>query len=181
LGYLGGYQVYRHVLGTEQNDVQLIYEETDKTYYTFMTKEKDGSNIYIWHSSTEAKGVSLINADNNQSAATVFIPREGNIEYSIAKLNDWFYIKTNWQATNFRLMKVHKSKLGDKVHWQDVISANDNIKLENFELFTDHLVYQQRENGLTTVIVQQLSTGKKNNNLTLMIVLLSCTFMVTMN
>ena len=32
-----GYQVYRHVLGTKQADDELIYEETDKTYYTFMS------------------------------------------------------------------------------------------------------------------------------------------------
>ncbi|MBL4941732.1 MAG: S9 family peptidase [Colwellia sp.] len=156
-----GYQIYRHVLGTKQIDDQLVYEETDKTYYISMSKEKDGSNIYIWHSSTEAKDVSLIDANNNKSAATAFIPREKNIEYAIAKLNDWYYIKTNWQATNFRLMKVHASKLGNKKHWQNVIAANDNIKLDDFELFNDHLVYQQRENGLTTVTVQQLSTGKK--------------------
>ena len=156
-----GYQVYRHILGTKQVDDQLIYEEADTTYYTFMSKEKDGSNIYIWHSSTEAKGVSLIDANNSKSLAKAFIPRENDIEYSIAKLNDWFYINTNWQATNFRLMKVHQSKLGDKNHWQDVIAANNNSKLDDFELFNEHLVYQQRENGLTRVTVRKLSTGKE--------------------
>jgi len=156
-----GYQVYRHILGTEQSDDELIYEEADKTYYTFMSKEKDGSNIYIWHSSTDGKGVSLIDANDVTAKAIRFIPREDDIEYTIAKLADWFYIKTNWQATNFRLMKVHQSQLGDKKHWQDVIAANDNAKLDDFELFNDHLVYQQRENGLTRVTVQQLSTGKE--------------------
>ena len=155
-----GYQVYRHTLGTKQADDQLIFEEKDKSYYTYLSKEKDGSNIYIWHSSTEAKGMSLIDANNNQSSAIAFIPREAAHEYEIAKLRDWFYIKTNWQATNFRLMKVHQNKLGDKSQWQDVISANDNIKIDDFELFNNHLVYQQREEGLTTVTVQKLSTGK---------------------
>lgn len=156
-----GYQVFRHHLGDKQTDDALIYEETDNTYYTFMSKEKDNSNIYIWHSSTDSKGVSLINANESKSRALSFIPREKNIEYAVAKLNDWFYIKTNWQATNFRLMKVHQSKLGNKKYWQDVIAANDNIKLDDFELFNDHLVYQQRENGLTRVTVQKLSTGKE--------------------
>jgi oligopeptidase B len=156
-----GYQVFRHILGTEQAKDELIFEESDKTYYTFMSKEKDGSTIYIWHSSTDAKGVSLIDANNNQSPAIAFIPREDDIEYAVAKLNDWFYIKTNWQATNFRLMKVHQNQLGDKAHWQDVIAANNNVKLDDIELFNDHLVYQQRANGLTTVTIQKLSTGKE--------------------
>ena len=43
-----------------------------------------------------------------------FIEREEGHEYSISKMNDWYYISTNWQATNFRLMKVHKNQLGNK-------------------------------------------------------------------
>ncbi|MBU2870375.1 S9 family peptidase [Colwellia sp. E2M01] len=160
-----GYQVFRHILGQAQADDELVYEETDNAYYTYLSKSKDGENIFIWHSSTEASGVSIIYTNNNtgdiKAKPVMFIPREEAHEYSIAKLNDWYYILTNWQATNFRLMKVHQSKLGDKAHWQDVIPANDDVKLEDFELFNDHLVYQQRENGITYITIEQLSTGKK--------------------
>ena len=90
-----------------------------------------------------------------------FIEREEGHEYSISKMNDWYYINTNWQATNFRLMKVHKKHLGDKTQWQDVIPANDAVKLEDYELFADHLVYQQRENGISRLTIQELSSGKK--------------------
>ncbi|MBU2893331.1 S9 family peptidase [Colwellia sp. D2M02] len=155
------YQVFRHTLGTPQANDELIYEEQDKTFYTFMSKSKDNSSVIIWHSSTEAKSASVIDANSPKATPIEFIPRETGIEYSIAKMHDWFYISTNWQAQNFRLMKVHKDKVGDKSNWQDVIAANDNIKLDDFELFNDHLVYQQRENGLIRVTVRQLSTGKE--------------------
>nr|WP_246143286.1 S9 family peptidase [Colwellia echini] len=156
-----GYQVFKHTLGTPQADDELIYEETDNAYYTYLSKSKDGSNIFIWHSSTESSGVSIIDANSTTAKPSMFIPREEGHEYSIAKLGDWYYILTNWQATNFRLMKVQETKIGDKANWQDVIPANDDVKLEDFELFTDHLVYQQRENGITRVTIEQLSTGKK--------------------
>ena len=156
-----GYQVFRHTLGTAQASDEMVYEESDKAYYTGLSKSKDASRVFIWHSSTEASGVSVIDADNPKSLPKKFIKREDGHEYSIAKVNDWYYIKTNWLATNFRLMKVHKKHFGDKIQWQDIISANDAVKLENYELFTDHLIYQQRENGISRVTIQQLSTGKK--------------------
>lgn len=156
-----GYQVMRHDLGTSQADDELVYEEQDKAYYTYLSKSKDGSSVFIWHSSTEASGVSVIDANAPKAMPQEFIPREDNHEYSITILNDWYYIHTNWQATNFRLMKVHKDKLGDKKHWQDVIPANDDIQLEDYELFTDHLVYQQRQQGISRVTILQLSTGKQ--------------------
>jgi oligopeptidase B len=156
-----GYQVYRHVLGTEQSQDALIYEEKDNTYYTSIGKSKDGELVYIYHGSTESSGVSLINANDINAKATRFIPRETKHEYRIAKLNNDFYIATNLNAINFRLMKVSASQLGDKNNWQEVIPARDNVKLEDFELFNNHLVYQERENGLTFVTVRQLDSGKE--------------------
>jgi len=156
-----GYQVFRHILGTPQADDEMIYEESNKSYYTGISKSKDDSRIFIWHSSTEASGVSIIDANNAKSMPKKFIAREEGHEYSVSKLNDWYYINTNWQATNSRLMKVHKDHLGNKDKWQNVIAANDAVKLENYELFNDHLVYQQRENGISRVTIQQLSTGKE--------------------
>lgn len=156
-----GFQVFRHTLGTPQADDEMVYEEQNKAYYTGLSKSKDGSSVFIWHASTEASGVSIVDANNAKAMPIKFIEREEGHEYSISKLNDWYYISTNWQATNFRLMKVHKNDIGDKTKWQNVIPANDNIKLEDYELFTDHLVYQQRENGISRVTIQQLSTGKK--------------------
>lgn len=157
-----GYQIFRHILGTKQTNDQLIYEEKDKEYYTRLDKSKDGSNIFIIHSSTEAKGVSIIDANNPTAQAKKFIVRENNHEYSVAKLKDWYYIKTNWQATNFRLMKVQQANISDKSKWQEVIAANPNIKLDDFSLFNNHLVYQQRENGINKVTIRQLLTGKNN-------------------
>ena len=156
-----GYQIFRHTLGTSQATDEMIYEESNKSYYTGISKSKDGSSVFIWHSSTEASGVSVIDANDAKAMPKKFIAREEGHEYSISKLNDWYYINTNWQATNFRLMKVNAKHLGDKTKWQDVIPANDAVKFENYELFTDHLVYQQRENGISRVTIQQLSTGKK--------------------
>ena len=156
-----GYQVFRHTLGTPQATDEIVYEESNKAYYTGLTKSKDGSSVFIWHSSTEASGVSVIDADNAKAMPKKFIEREEGHEYSISKMNDWYYINTNWQATNFRLMKVHKKHLGDKTQWQDVIPANDAVKLEDYELFTNHLVYQQREDGISRLTIQELSSGKK--------------------
>ncbi|MBY7731031.1 S9 family peptidase [Vibrio splendidus] len=156
-----GYQVFRHALGTPQTSDELIYEETDTAYYTGLSKSKDGQQVYIWHSSTETSGVSVIDANDPNAKAEPFYPKETGIEYSIAKLGDWYYIYTNYQAVNFRLMKVTTEDMHDRSKWVDVIPADDNTQLVDFELFDDHLVYEQRANGLSTVKVRQLSTGKE--------------------
>ena len=105
--------------------------------------------------------MSILDANNINATPKRFIPREAKHEYSIAKLNKDFYIKTNLNAVNFGLMKVDEANIGDKAKWQEVIPARDNVKLEDIELFNNHLVYQERENGLSYFTVRQLNTGKE--------------------
>ena len=87
-----GYQVFRHTLGTPQSDDELIYEEADTSYYTGISKSKDGSEIYIWHSSTNASGMSVLSADDNKAKPKRLIEREDDLEYSISKLGNTYYI-----------------------------------------------------------------------------------------
>lgn len=151
-----GYQVYRHTLGTPQADDELVYEEKDTRYYTSIGKSKDHQKIYIYHESTSASGVSVIDANDTGALPKRFIEREPELEYSIKKHGDWYYIVTNLHAVNFQLMKVHQSQAHDKGHWQTVIAGRDNVKLEDIELFKNHLVYKEREMGQTRLTIRDL-------------------------
>ncbi|MCG7542121.1 S9 family peptidase [Pseudoalteromonas sp. OF7H-1] len=155
-----GYQVFRHTLGTAQSTDELIYEEKDNSYYTYISKSKDKSKIYIHHSSTEASGVSLLDADNAKATPERFIPRESGHEYSIAKLGDWYYIHTNKDAVNFKLMRVKASDASDISKWQTVVPHNADAKLDSFELFNQHLVFETRENGLSQITVLNLDNNE---------------------
>ena len=142
-----GYKVYRHKLGSSQDDDVLVYEEKDKTFYTSLGKTRDESVIYIFHSHTIKTGASLIDADKPDSDFKIFLPIEDNHEYSFAKLGNDFYVLTNWQAKNFRLMKVNADKTADKSAWVDVIPHRENVYLSDFMLFDDYLVLREKEKG----------------------------------
>ncbi|MYD30558.1 MAG: S9 family peptidase, partial [Nitrospira sp. SB0661_bin_20] len=58
-----------------------------------------------------------------------------------------FYIRTNWQAKNFRLMKT-PIRQTDRSSWQEVLPYRDDVLLESFELFRDFLVTEERHQGL---------------------------------
>ena len=154
-----GYQVYRHTLGTAQAEDELIYEETNTSYYTGIGKSKDQQEIYIFHASTSASGVSILDANDVKAQPKRLIEHEENLEYSIEKLADTYYIVTNLNAVNFQLMKVHKDKAHDKANWQTVIPARDEVKLEGIDLFANHLVYKEREMGQSRLTVRNLTTA----------------------
>ncbi|PWK44408.1 S9 family peptidase [Pleionea mediterranea] len=158
-----GYQVYRHQLGTPQSDDSLVYEETNSAFYTSLGKTKDDSIIYIYHDSTDSSGASILDANRPTDDFVLFAPLEDKHEYAFEKLNDTFYIRTNWQAKNFRIMKASGKAIHDKTQWQEVIPHNPDVYIRDIELFQNYLVINEKENGVNRINVINWDDNKQHN------------------
>lgn len=155
-----GYQVFRHKLGTKQSEDVLVFEEKNKSYYTNLSKSLDKKYIYIHHSSTTVRGQSLIDANQPKNAVKLIHSLDENLEYFAKSHLDDFYILTNWQAKNFRLMKTKKSTASDKSTWQEVIAHKKDAYLAGILVFEKHLVLRIRKNGLIQIKLIELATMK---------------------
>jgi oligopeptidase B len=144
------HRVYRHVLGTDPAHDQLVYEETDETFSCFVLKTKSKQYIMIGCQQTLATEFRYLEADDPRGAFRLFLPREREHEYWVDHYRDHFYIRSNDQAKNFRLMKTPVGET-EKENWREVIPHRDDVLLEGFELFRDHLAVVERERGLIQI------------------------------
>ncbi|UTW45274.1 S9 family peptidase [bacterium SCSIO 12696] len=154
-----GYQVYRHTLGTPQTDDVLVYEEANNELYIGISKSKDDSTVYIYQDGTNEEAMLVLDANTPKGEFKAFHAMEKNLKYSVQKNGDWYYIHTNWNAENYRLMKVHQQHSGDKNQWQEVVPHNPEVYLESVELFKNHAVLSQKTWGQTQLTVLQLDNG----------------------
>ncbi|MDQ2177759.1 S9 family peptidase [Marinifilum sp. D714] len=155
------YKVYKHVLGTSSKKDELVYEEKDNTFYTFCYKTKSRKYIMIGVSSTVSSEYRYIDASKPNSEFKVIQPRERDLEYGIAHYKDHFYIRTNYQAKNFRMMKTPVNKT-TKENWIEMIPNRDDVFLSNFEIFQNYLVVGERKNGLNQLRIHNWETGEEH-------------------
>ncbi|MBT8393466.1 MAG: S9 family peptidase, partial [Bacteroidia bacterium] len=146
-------KIFKHVIGTEQSEDQMVYHETDDTYGTFVFKSKSDKFLMIGSSQTLSTEYQYLDAETPNGKWQLIHPRERNLEYSVEHYDDHFYIRTNLEAKNFKLVKTPITKTG-KENWVDVIQHRNDVLLQGFEIFKDHLVLQERLNGLTTIRVR---------------------------
>jgi len=158
---LRSYQVYRHVLGADPAKDELVFEEQDETFGTFVYKTKSKKYLMIVSSQTLSTEVRYLDADRPGEKPKVFEPRRRNHEYGVDHYGDSFYIRTNLEAKNFRLMKTPVDKTG-VAHWTEVLPHRDDVLLEGFEIFRDHLVVSERKNGLLQLRVRPWSGGAEH-------------------
>ena len=146
------YQVYRHVVGTNPEADVLVYEEKDDTFNCSVSKTRSKKYIIITSEQTLSTECRYLDATNPTGEFQVFEPRRRDHEYSVDHLGDHFYIRSNDKAKNFRLMKTAEDATA-QANWQEVIPHRDDVLLEDFSLFDDYLVVQERRGGLSRLRV----------------------------
>jgi oligopeptidase B len=149
------YKILRHSLGVTDDKDITVYEEEDETYNAYVYKTKSKEYIIIALASTLSNEYRFLKADDPSGAFRLFHPREKDLEYDIDHFGNRFFIRTNLDAKNFRLMETPVTNTS-KSAWKEVIAHRDTVLLENFELFRGYMVLDERINGLTRFRVMNM-------------------------
>lgn len=144
------YMIMRHELQEAYESDQLVYHEDDATFNTFVYKTKSKAYLIIGSESTLTSEYRILDANKPGGAFTVFQPRQTDLQYSVDHYQDHFFIRTNLDATNFKLMKTPVAKTGIE-NWIDVIAHRDEVLLEDFDIFNRFLAVSERSEGLVKI------------------------------
>jgi oligopeptidase B len=156
-----GLYVKKHVLGEAPRHDALVFEQTDKSFYTGVSKSKSERFIFIYMESTVSSEWRYANADDPALEFKTFLPYEPDHEYQLEHLGDAFIVRTNWQASNFRLMRAPISPETHRADWQDVMAHRDDTFIEDFDVFDDFLAVSVRNGGLAKISIVPLAGGKE--------------------
>lgn len=153
-------KIYRYKLSGEK-PVELIYEEKDETFYTYVYKSRSKKYIIIGSSATLTDEYRILKTDDPDGEFRLFQPRVKGMEYSVGHFHDRFYIRTNHQARNFRLMETPEDAT-EMQNWKEVIPHREDILLEGFLNFDRYMVVEERIKGNTNFRVMDMESGSEH-------------------
>ena len=157
---LRSFQIYKHILGSPTSTDLLVYEELDEEFSCMVHKTKSEKFILIHSESTISSEVRFVSADQPTVAFQILQARIPHLEYAADHYGDHFYIRTNDQAQNFKLVKAPIAN-PSKENWIEVIPHRPETLFEDFDLFSKFLVTQERSNGLTQINIQPWESERK--------------------
>ena len=148
-------KIFRHVLGTPASEDIEVYHEKEDTFGTYVSKTKSNKYIIIGSYSTLSSEAQFLEADNPTGTFKMLQARERNLEYSVSHYKNDFYLLTNKDdAINFKLMKTSVDQT-EKEHWVDVIPHRADTLLEDFSIFKEYLILEERNNGLNKIRIKR--------------------------
>ncbi|MHC5361901.1 S9 family peptidase [Myroides sp. LJL110] len=153
-------RIFKHKIGWETTQDELVYFEKDQTFDTFIGKEKSHCYLVIGSQSTLTSEYQILEADNPDGEFRIFQKRKRGLEYSISHYAEHFYILTNYnKADNFQLMRtpVQATSLDN---WTTVIGHRKDVLLESIDIFKDYLVISERFDGLPHIKIQPWDNAK---------------------
>lgn len=152
-------KIWRHKVGTDSAKDELVYEEKNESFYNGVYRTKSGEFIIIRNSSTLVSDYHILSANEPDGDFKKFTARGTEHEYSIDHYQDKFYIITNWEAKNNRLMETSENAT-DMSNWKEVITHRHDVHLLGMEIFKDHLVLNERKDGLRGLRVINQKNGQ---------------------
>ncbi len=153
--------IIKHKVGSSYKNDPIVSEEKDETFYTGIYKTKSKKFLVIWAGSTLTNHYQILDANSPDGKFKEFTPRERGLEYSIDHYGDKFYVVTNLEAQNFRLMETPDSKTA-KTNWKEKIAHRKDTLLQGIEIFKDYLVLSERARGNTLMRIIEQKTNNKH-------------------
>ncbi len=148
------HKIMKHQIGTDASTDETVFHEEDATFNTFVYKTKSEEYLVIGSTSTVSSEYRFISANDASAAFKVIQPRQRDLLYGVDHFGDHFYIRTNHNAINFKLMRTPVAKT-ELEHWTEVIAHREDVLIEDFSVFSQYLAVSERNEGLIRLRVMR--------------------------
>ncbi|MBD5633077.1 MAG: S9 family peptidase [Candidatus Eremiobacteraeota bacterium] len=135
----------------------LVYEEPDELYDIGTTRSRDRAYTFLVSASKSTTEWRALRSDSPEGELTVVLPRSEGHRAGIEHYGDRFYILTNRDAADFRLVTTPEAST-DEEHWHEVVPERAGVHLEDLEIFERYAVLRGRSGGFANLEVLELAT-----------------------
>jgi oligopeptidase B len=154
------YQVWRHIIGAAGDSDEMVLQEDDERFFVGVGNSKSDDYIMISIGSSLTSELHLLRADDPLGSFAVVEPRIQGVEYHLSHHrgeNDVFYVVTNENSPNFKLMVTPADRPG-RASWSEVIGHREDVKLDGVDPFAGHLILSERAEGTARIAIIDLAT-----------------------
>ncbi|HZM88883.1 MAG TPA: S9 family peptidase [Blastocatellia bacterium] len=150
---------WRHVVGTDKNE--LLFEEKDELFDLGAGRSLDKKIVFMGSYAKTSREIRYLPADNPTGEFKIILPRADGHEYDVDHYNGQFYITTNRNAKNFRVVTAPINDPSEK-NWKPFIDHNPKIKVDGITTFANHLVVSEKEGGLNYLRVIDMKSKQSH-------------------
>jgi oligopeptidase B len=147
-------RLFRMLLGADPIEV---HHEPVEQFSMQVGNMRDRKFIELDFHSTDTSEVRLLPADQPNGVFRSTLGREKGHRYGLEHRNGELYIVTNKDAKNFRIVTAPLAT-PDAKHWKELARHDQNVLIQNAEVFRDYLVVSEKAKALNRLRIYNFKT-----------------------
>ena len=151
-------KLYRHTLGTNTENDDLIYQEKELAFNVWIYKSRNKEYLILTTGNETTYEIRYLKADSPFDKFQIIQPREKGHRYYICPNKNKFFIVSNDNAKNYKVMVTSVQHSG-KENWKEFIPHRDSVSID-IDVFRDYMVIYERENALEKIRILNLNTNE---------------------
>jgi len=151
-------KIYRHEIGKPVKDDILIFEEKTKAFTVGIGLTSDEKYYLVTSSDHNTTEKYYFHVDEKIPEPKSIKKREKGIIYSINSWNNNFYMHTNKDAEDFKIL-VSKNINSDQ--WEDFISAKNETLIGSLVFLDNWIIRTELTNALDKVFIRNIITNEE--------------------
>ena len=149
-------RIYRQTLDASAGE--LVYEETDARFGTYVYGNKTRQHIFIASASSTTSEERYISADRPADPFKIFLPRVQDVEYSVYPHKDKFFVRyKDKENLNGLIYEMPLTGYEDRTTWKLFVPHDNKVRIESIDILKDYLLLELRKNGLAEIQVKPVS------------------------
>ncbi len=154
-------RIFRHTVGTPAEGDVMVFHDPDLLFGVGVDRTKDDKFNVITSGSFTSGETWYVPAATPTAKFRLLEKRRPDVVYSVEHHGNDFFILTNENATNFKLVKAPDNAPARK-NWKNVIPERKDFLITGFDVFKNFLVLSERGNAETRVRVRDLRMGAEH-------------------
>ena len=149
------YQVWRRQIDGDAGRGVLVFEERDPTFSVSLDLSKSRRFILLDSDEERTSEYRYLPVDQPEGEFKIIEPRRYGVRYEVDHVGDRFFIHTNLDGPDYRLMSAPEAT-PDAAHWSELIPETPRHHLGHFEVFETFVAVDVEDERGTTIHVFDL-------------------------
>ncbi|XP_020273137.1 uncharacterized protein LOC109848173 [Asparagus officinalis] len=147
-------KVWLHKLTSDQSSDKCLYHEEDEMFSLDLYASESKQYLFVGSESKNTRFIFYLNISKQADKLLTLTPRVYGVDTSASHRGNHFYIKRRSnEFYNSELVACHVDNIPQTTV---ILPHRDSVKIQNFQLFSDHIAICEREDGLPKLTVYRL-------------------------
>ena len=151
-------KIYKHIVGTSIDNDELIFEEKDETFTCGISLSSDEKFFIISTSDHITTEEYFFPSETNSIKPILFQKREIDVRYSIDSWKGYFYIHTNKNARDYKILKC---KVNNIKKLEEFIPSKKETVIGGLEFLNNFIIRTEKSDAIPKLFVRNIKTNKE--------------------